>query len=224
MVNPVRGPSQAPASPPKTGSGENPPKYFGVEGLPSVTDAVLRAGSRYLEVSFMKENLILRLPFRYGAETVRYGLSRLVKNKLIEDIKKRTSTTKEWLEGLKKAVEITIGSGLIEPNLFDERLQRVGAGFLNTIARITARGGLVLSNIADKENLNLKNLLDEFVARTSARLIYSNTDNAPARIGLLTLEQLFINQWLAKMPVREYILPWLMKQEETLQPKLEKIN
>ena len=78
---------------------------------------------------------------------------------------------------------------------------------------------MVLSKIINKENLNLKNLLDEFVARTSARLIYLDTDQAPVRLGLLTVEQLFINQWLAKMPVKEYVLPWLVKQKIISEPK-----
>ena len=199
------------------------PAYYGITGLPSIIDATLRATGRYIEVKTMKENPVLRLPFRYISETVRYGLSRLVKNKLIKDINKRTTTTKEWIEGLKKAIEITIGSGVIEPNLFDERLQRVGAGFLNTVVRVFARGGMVLSTIANKENLNLKKLLDEFIARTSARLIWFDTDKAPIRLGILTLEQLFINQWLAKMPIKEYVLPWLMKQKIlNSEPQLEK--
>ena len=194
-------------------------KYYGITGLPSVVDAALRAAGRYIEISTMKENPVLRLPFRYGSETVRYGLSRLVKN----TTEKKTVPAKDiWIEGLKKSIEITVGSGFIEPNLFDERLQRVGAGFLNSIVRIIPRGLLVFSNFLSKENLNLKNLLDELVARTSARLLYADTENAPLRVGLLTLEQLFINQWLAKMPLKEYVLPWLAKQKIVSEPQLEK--
>ena len=199
-----------------------PQAYYGITGLPSIVDAGIRALGRYIEISSMRESPLIRLPFRYGSETVRYGLSRLVKRSLAEDIKEKVKAAKEiWIEGLKKSIEITVGSGFIEPNLFDERLQRVGAGFLNTIVRLVPRGALVFSNFLDKENLNLKKLLDEFIARTSARLIYADTENAPLRVGLLTLEQLFINQWLAKMPVKEYVLPWIMKQEENAEAKLK---
>ena len=198
----------------KIGPAIQEPAYYGITGLPSIVDAALRATGRFIEVKTMKENPVLRLPFRYISETVRYGLSRLVKNKLITDLKEKIKTAKEiWIEGLKKSIEITIGSGIIEPNLFDERLQRVGAGFLNTIVRLIPRGVLVFTEFLDKKNLNLKKLLDEFIARTAARLIYFDTDQAPIRLGFLTLEQLFINQWLAKMPLKEYVLPWLMKQK-----------
>ncbi len=196
--------------------------YYGITGLPSIVDALFRALGRYLEVSFMKENPFVRLPFRYISETVRYGVSRLVKNKLIKDIKEKTDTTKEWVTGLKKAIEITIGSAVIEPNLYEERFARVGAGFLNTIVRFLARTGLVLTKILNKENLNSKTLLDESFVRTSARLIYSDTDNTPLRVGLLTLEQLFINQWLAQMPLKEHVLPWLIKQKIDPEQQLEK--
>ena len=204
------------------GSATEKKAYYGITGLPSVVDAAIRATGRYIEVSTMKENPILRLPFRYISETIRYGLSRLVQNKLVNDVKEKIKTAKEiWVEGLQKAIEITVGSGFVEPNLFDERLQRVGAGFLNTIIRLVARGGMVLSKMANKENLNLKKLLDEFIARTCARLIYFDTDQAPIRLGLLTLEQLFINQWLAMNPVKEHVLPWITKKEEGTEPKLK---
>ena len=185
--------------------------YYGINfGLTSIVDSVLRALGRFLESSFMKEKLIVRLPFRYISETIRYGVSRMIQN-----IKEKKPIQDLWITGLKKSIEITFGSGFIEPNLFDERLQRVGAGFLNTIVRLIGRGGLVLSKVLSKENFNLKILLDEFVARTSARLIYFDTDNSMLRMGALTLEQLFINQWLAKLPIKEYVLPWLTKQEIT---------
>ena len=190
------------------------PKYFGITGLPSIVDAALRATGRYVEISTMKANPVLRLPFRYFSETARYGLSRLVKNKL-QDIKEKTKTAKEiWTEGFKKAIEITVGSACVEPNLFEDRVARVGAGFLNAIVRLVPRGVLVFSKFLDKENLNPQQLLDELVARTSARLIYADTENNPLRFGLLTFEQLFINQVLAKNPLKEYILPWMMRQAE----------
>ncbi len=130
--------------------------YYGITGLPSIVDAALRATGRYVEVSTMKENPVLRLPFRYISETVRYGLSRLVKNKLIKDVTKRTAIAKEWKEGLKKAIEITIGSSVIEPNLFDERLQRVGAGFLNSITRLLPRGGPSSFKFSGQRKFKLK--------------------------------------------------------------------
>ena len=192
--------------------------YYGITGLPSLVDAGLRAAGRYTEISFMRESPFVRLPFRYASETVRYGLSRMVKDK-VKDIKEKAVPAKEmWLTGFKKAIEITAGSAVIEPNLFDERFARVGAGFLNTVVRLIGRGGLVFSKIINVENLNLEILPDEFIARTSARLIYTETDSQPVRVGLLTLEQLFINQWLAKMPLKEHILPWLTKKESLIKP------
>lgn len=188
--------------------------YYGIEGLPSIVDASLRAVGRYTEVSFLKELPIARLSFRYASETVRYGLSRMVK-----DRKEKVMHLKEmWITGLKKAIEITAGSAIIEPNLFDERFARIGAGFLNTVVRLLGRGGLVFAKFVNVENLNLEILPDEFIARTAARVIWADTENQPAKIGLLTLEQLFINQWLAKMPLKEYILPWLTKKESLIKP------
>ena len=45
-------------------SGTIPPKpYYGIEGLPSIVDAGLRAAGRYTEISFMKESTLVRLPW-----------------------------------------------------------------------------------------------------------------------------------------------------------------
>ncbi len=188
---------------------QKPEAYFGITGIPSIVDSVLRAVGRFIESYLMKEKPMARLGFRYCSETVRYGLSRLVKN-----INEKTTTAKEiWVKGLKKAVEITIGSAVIEPNMFEERMERVGAGFLNAAVRIGGRNILAFTKILDRGSLNLKALLDEFISRTSARLLYFNTDSPYIRMGMLTLEQIFINEWLAKMPMKEHIVPWLEKKE-----------
>ena len=202
--------------------------YYGITGWASLVDAATRAAGRWAEMHYMMDPtdppiegvpaLAVRLPFRYASEAVRYGLSRMVENSRVENVKEKKSNKDIWITGLQKPIEITAASGLIEPNLFHERFARVGAGAVNAGARFFARGGLMALKVIPPENLNPDIIPDEALVRTAARFIWSDTENQPLKFSLLTLEQLFINQWLAKMPLKEHVIPWLKKQIKVIKP------
>lgn len=172
-----------------------------ISGMPSILDSLIRGVGRYLEV--LMESQLIRVPFRFFTEIIRYGSSRSLQDILS---KKELDHKKLWITGIKKSLEITIGTAIVDPNRQTNRLVRMGTGFLNMVARTAARGGLTLAKILDKTQCGLRTLTDEFLSRTFCRIIYLDSENPIIGIGCRTLEQFGINEWIRHLPVNNKIL------------------
>ena len=152
-----------------------------------IADAIYRGGVRTLEE--------FTPGFRYTrplTEFVRYlGIES------IENFIKDEKVGKEiLLNSARKAFENSLATVFIEPNRFNSKLARIGAGFANMVVRFLGRVGLVVLNFVNPEEATLKNLPFELAGRSLFRGIYLNTLNPLIGVGIRTLEQLGINLFL----------------------------
>ena len=197
-------PKEIPQVVPNPPSQENKESKSGLISLPGVLDSFIRGLARYVEtIAF--NNPLIRIPFRFVTELLRFGTSGSLQN-VIENKK---VNKKIWIESAKKAFVTSCASGLIDSNRFDNRFFRVGAGFANMLIRFAANITLVALNFMDPKEIKVGNLLDEFVSRSALRAIYVDSTNPFIGIGIRTLEQLGINTFLEKLPIKSYLLPRL---------------
>lgn len=189
-------------------SGNNTP----ICGLPSIYDSLVRGIGRYYE-TFM-DNYFLRVPFRFATEVFRYLTSRAFLNCFTKE-----KTDKQLLiTGIKKSLEITLGTALVDPNRQTNHFERMKTGFLNMVARLGIRLGFVGLNILDKKHFSFKTLIDEFLSRTLCRMIYLDSNDLIIGIGCRTFEQFVINEWVRKLPFGNQILLKLLNNKFARDP------
>lgn len=177
-----------------------------ITSAPIIFDAVFRGLVRYLESTSFNDSIV-RLPFRFITETARYGTG-MTMGKLIEGKK----IDKEiWLTGLRKALENTAATVIFEPNKFNNRFVRMGVGFANMFVRFAARVGLVALNFVTPQEAEIENIADEFLGRSLLRGIYIDSEEPLLGIAGRTVEQLGINAVLATLPIKNRVIPKLMK-------------
>lgn len=177
-------------------SGNNTPIY----GLPSILDSLIRGIGRFYETKI--ENYFNRIGFRFITENIRYSSSRIMLNLF----QKQAIGLDILATGLKKSLEIAIGTAIVDPNREAEHLKRISSGFANMIARLGTRVGLVGLKILDKSQFSFKTLVDEFVSRTICRVLYIDSENPIIGIGCRTLEQFAINEWVRNLPLWNQII------------------
>ncbi|GEM_PF-5320270 len=177
-------------------NGNNTPIY----GLPSVLDSLIRGAGRYYETKI--ENYFTRIGFRFITENIRYASSR----GLLNYFQKQEIGLDILSMGLKKSLEITLGTAIIDPNRESERLKRMGRGLFNMVARLGSRIGLVGLKILKSDQFSYKTLADEFLSRTLCRILYLDSDNWFVGIACRTVEQFGINEWVRHLPAYNYIL------------------
>lgn len=169
--------------------------------LPLVFDAIFRGAARYLEYTGLNDSLV-RVPFRFLTETVRYGTSASVE-KLIDGNKIGKEV---WFTSLRKALENTTATVVFEPNKYTNRVVRVGVGFANMFIRFAARVGLLAMNFLSPEEAEIENVADEFLGRSLLRSVYIDSEKPFLGIIGRTIEQLGINAVLAKLPIKNKLL------------------
>lgn len=182
-------------------SGNNTP----IRGLPSILDSFLRGVGRYWETKI--ENYFTRIGFRFLTENLRYSSSRILLNYFQ---KQKNSLDLLWI-GLRKSLEITLGTAIVDPNREAERLRRMTSGFSNMVARLGSRAGLVGLNLLPENQFSYKTLPDEFLGRTICRALYIDSDNPLLGIGCRTVEQFAINEWVRTLPVYKHIISNISK-------------
>jgi len=177
-----------------------------IVSAPIIFDAVFRGLVRYLESSTFSSSVV-RLPFRFITETVRYGTGMSI-GKLLEGNKIEKEV---WITSLRKALENTTATIIFEPNKYNNRFVRMGVGFANMFVRFAARVGLVALNFVTPGEAEIENIADEFLGRSLLRGIYIDSEKPLLGIAGRTIEQLGINAVLAKLPIRNRVIPKLMK-------------
>ncbi len=180
-----------------------------IYGIPSILDSVIRGIGRYYET--LIDNYFNRVGFRFVTELLRYTSSRsllnlFLKNKFDSNLLK---------VALKKSLEITIGTAIIDPNKEEKRTKRMGEGFLNMVSRLGARVGLVGLGLLDKKQFSFKPLIDEFLSRTLCRVLYLKSENPILGIGCRTVEQFAINEWVRNMPFYNIFLGNLISSNKS---------
>lgn len=165
-----------------------------IYGLPSILDSLIRGTGRYYETFI--DSYFNRIGFRFISEVIRYSSSRSLLNLFL----KKKLDSELITVGLKKSLEITIGTAIIDPNREEERTKRMGRGFLNMVSRLGARVSLVGLGLLDKKQFSFKPLIDEFLGRTICRALYLKSENPILGVGCRTVEQFAINEWVRNMP------------------------
>lgn len=171
-----------------------------ISGLPSALDSAVRGVGRFIETKISSQ--LNRILFRFASEVLRFCSSRTLESHL----KKEPMKENLLQTSITKALEITIGSALIDPNRETNYLKRCGKGLLNMIARLGARFAMTSLNWIKKEQLNLKTILDEFASRTICRLLCLNSKNPMLGILTRSIEQFAINEWLRFLPISNQFL------------------
>ena len=185
---------------PKSNSGNNTP----ISGVPSILDSLIRGLGRGYETTL--DSSVYRLSFRFMTENFRYLSSRALLNYFQkEQIKWNVLVT-----GLSKAIEITGGSALSDPNREPNCLIRMKKGFYNQVARVGTRAGLVGLKMLNHKAMNSKYVLgqmgfvklaDEFLSRVIFRVFDVTSDYKAITIVTRTFSQFLINEWLRIMPL-----------------------
>jgi hypothetical protein len=170
-----------------------------------VGDAAYRALARLGE-SFC-ENPYLRVLYRGGTEIGR-KTGELVGYKAIVGEKIQSS---DWMHALVRSAENTVGSAILEPSLYTNRLARMGVGFLNMVARAATRGIMFAANLIQKQELGLEHFVDEGLSRTLCRGIF--IDSSPSvRTAMSFVEQFGINAWVHNLPATKMLQKFSSKK------------
>jgi hypothetical protein len=176
-------------------------------------DPFIRAIGRFIESSTI-QNPYLRIPFRFLTEIFRYGGGASI-NGLIKNEKADKAS---YLKSLRKALENTAATIILEPNNYENRFTRVLVGFANNFIRIAVRIGLALVNVIDAGDVDTEGVADEFLGRSVFRSIYSPSTNPVVGTFVRFLEQAGINFCLGKMPVKNFVLPKMIQKTRSKKP------
>lgn len=171
-----------------------------IYGLPSIVDSFIRGIGRFAETKI--EHSLYRIGFRFATEIGRYSSSRA----LLNFFQEKEITSELLTTAVKKSLEITLGTAIIDPNRRTDKYERMGTGFLNMVARLGSRVGLVGSGILKSNQFNFKTLADEFSSRTFCRLLFVDSDNPLMGIACRTVEQFAINEWVRNLPIYNLLL------------------
>ncbi len=170
-----------------------------ISGLPSLLDAGIRGIGRFAETKI--NNYFIRIAFRFLSELGRFTASRSLQKHLNQD----TVGLDLLKVGATKALEITLGSAIIDPNRETNYFKRAGKGLLNMISRLGARFAMMGIGLIKKGQLSLNTLIDEFSSRTLCRMLFIKSNNPILGILNRTVEQLAINEWLRALPLSKNI-------------------
>lgn len=179
-------------------------------GLPSILDSFIRGVGRYLETKI--EHSLYRIGFRFLTEIGRYSSSRALLNYFL----KKEISSEILSTAVKKSLEITLGTAIIDPNRRTDKYERMGTGFLNMFARLGSRVGLVGAGILKSNQFSYRTLADEFSSRTLCRLLFINSDNPIIGVLCRTVEQFAINEWVRTLPIYNLLLSKLSYNEKPL--------
>lgn len=156
----------------------------------SIFDSIFRGVIRYFES--LINNQPLRVLYRLVSELGRKTSEIAFLNVLD---KKKALSKSDLINGVLRALEHVPATTIIEPSFFEGSIPRVLAGLGNMAVRFASRYGFykINSNSISRETLGEKNLMDEFVSRSLARVIPVNFDNPIGGISMRILEQLAID-------------------------------
>jgi len=171
-------------------------------------DPLIRAVGRFIESSAI-QNPFFRIPFRFLTEIFRYGGGASITGL----IKKEKVSKTTYLKSLRKALENTAATIVLEPNNYENRFTRVLVGFANNFIRIAVRVGLALVDVIDTGDVDTEGVADEFLGRSVFRSIYSPSTNPVVGTLIRYLEQTGINLCLGKMPVKNLVIPRFFKNK-----------
>jgi hypothetical protein len=173
-----------------------------IMGLPSILDSFIRGAGRYYETNM--ENYANRIGFRFITENVRYLSSRSLLHLFQKQIKEINLNM--FLTGIRKSLEITMGTAIVDPNRQIDKFKRMGTGFLNMFARLGSRIGLIGIGVLKASQFDYKTLSDEFLSRTLCRLLFIDTENPIVGVGCRTVEQFAINEWVRSLPFYNLVI------------------
>ena len=186
--------------------------------LRNFVDSLIRASGRQAEASIevIKENPVIRVPFRFLTEVLRNGAGVSLQN--LMDKKEVNKTI--WLDSVRKSLENTAATIFIEPNMFTNQFARMFAGVLNMFIRFAARVALVVLNVLSPRNINLEKVPDEVLSRSLPRFIKPFSDNPIIGIVTRFLEQVVINFGLDNLFVKNHILSKFIKNQSNATSKM----
>lgn len=161
-----------------------------------VLDAIFRGAVRTAETA---------APWlRFGrplTEFVRYfGIGSI--NKVIS---KEKVTRTDSARSIRRALENSLATVVIEPNNFNSRVARIFVGFLNNLVRFTVRVALVFFNFVSPEEVNISDLMEESLSRAFPRALFLDTSNPLFGTAVRTGEQIFINLGLRLKPAEKLV-------------------
>ncbi len=155
----------------------------------SLIDAVLRGLFRFPEKELESW---LRPVYRFGTEFIRKGSE----SSVIQLLEHKNLSKDSLYVGLKRALENAASTIVLEPNLSSDRINRVVLGFGNMVTRFGARLAMFGLNLINKDELKLKDLHEEFFARSFFRLAYFSSSSTFGGIAIRSFEQFLINSSL----------------------------